>query len=192
MGKATKLDATTTTTPLGETMERKRHRSDTSAERKIADGEDTDAKGRTMADPAELLEIYRNGRGEETTLVGHNPREKGARPYFEKYTVWYEGHLVAVAETRSTAGELARALRSSIPSGTRGELVEDRNRLMSVAKYLVSSYLGGEGVEDDPENVAHMTKSELKNVYETREDRPKTTGVGIDASDLPEAGYNDI
>jgi len=156
---------------------RKRHRSDSSSERKIADGEDTDAKGRTMKDPANGLELYRNSRGEETTMFGHGPREKGARPYYEVYSVWFEGHLVATANARSTAGEIARKLRSEIPTGTRGELLDDRNRLMSVVKRITD------------ENVAHMSNSELKEAYEGRDDREKWYGHSLSAEEI--AGGDD-
>ena len=163
---------------LGENMSftRKRHRADTAAESKINENAETDAKGRTMAEPANGLELYRNARNEEVTVFGHGARETGTRPFFEVYTVWYEGHLVDVAEKRSVAGEKARALRKAIPAGGKNVLTGDgrdvRTRLMAIVKHLTD------------ENVSRMSVSDLRTAYETHDDRDKWHGHDLEVSDV--------
>lgn len=155
-------------------MKRKRHRSDSNAELAIHDGSTTDSKGRTMKKPFNLLEIYRDSERKEdtTTLSGHGPREKGARPLFEVYAVWFNGHLVAVAESRSIAGEKARNVRSKIPTGTEKEVLESYNK---TAAYMNPVMEG---------NAYNRSHEELTRAFRKLEVRDKTHGADMTAEEI--------
>ena len=163
---------------------RKRHRSDSNAEKKTHADATVDHKGRGMSKPANGLELYTYAYRrsaterdrEEYVVLGHGPREMGARPFYEIYSVRYNGRLVAVEETRSAAGESARALRNGLPGGRFENLDEEGKR--TLVRLLEST------------DVGEMSETELNEAWGSKDMLSKWYGSDLTPEEVIEEAHN--